>query len=381
MKALLAGLLLSLLTTASASADVPELLLPDEAAKVRGARETVHGSTEALLVVPSDALPARDPRGTASFAAACHVYLLENGVYIRRFIVHAPDAEGAPFARRVGRFMAVAWRAASRRLGTQCGRLRQKPVEVWLTRSGEPGGEQLRNHIYLYDFLHERSGIEWARELTHEWGHYLLPGASGYTEPENWGNGLLGERLFLKWLHDDLRAGRMKPGELPFVTEADLADYRAKQVTPLLERMAGPGLPVQELRRKDRRGMDNFTALLLHADETYGPRVLMDLLDYLPPSAAAGATGEDFLNALTLHLANAAEFRVRAAPVSAAYLPRGAFRVSAEGMPPGAVLKVTPRVEVRANGDGWLVKVATPGWATVALEGGPADPTLRWTRQ
>ena len=41
---------------------------------------------------------------------------------------------------------------------------------------------------------------EACRELAHEYGHAVLPAIGGFKSPEDWANGYLGERLFLRWL-------------------------------------------------------------------------------------------------------------------------------------------------------------------------------------
>jgi hypothetical protein len=365
-------------------ADFDARLTLKEAEALPAQRETVRGASDALLILPDAAAAAtvKDPRDGAAYGAVCYVYLSDSGLYVRRFSVHVPDRETLPFARRAGRFLALLWGSANRRFGTACARLRETAVDAWLSRSGEAGGEQFRNNLYLYDLFSERAGIEWARELAHEYGHYLLPGASGYTEPENWANGVLGERLFLKWLRDDLLAGRLTAGEIPFVTPNDMDDYRAKQVTPLIARVQGSGPDPALLARTDRRAMDAFTGLLLYADETWGSAVLLDMLDYLPKSPSAGAHGNDFLTALLLWADRAPSFTMNL-PSSGAgmvYVPRGVYQVRAAGGTP-ASLTVGRGATVTREGDGWTVRVPSPGWRSVGVAGAEKPVTLQWTRR
>lgn len=361
--------------------EFPERLRPAQIASLPAERESVQGASEAFLLMPREeaARIRRDPRDRAAYRAVCYAYVADGGMLVRRFAVHVPDREALPFARRAARFLALLWGAANRRFGTLASGLRKTTVEVWMTRSGEAGGEQFRNHLYLYDLLSERTGIEWARELAHEYGHYLLPGASGYTEPENWANGMLGERLFLKWLADDIAAGRLEAAEVPFVRPSDLEDYRAKQVTPLLSRMRTNGPDTALLAKTDRHAMDAFTGLLLYADELYGSAVLFNLLDYLPQGPAA--RGPDFLHALQ-QWADGAETLTLTLPSSGegmVYLPRGTFRVRAVGPSP-KTLAIARGATVVREGGGWTARVPTSGWRNAASIGSQGPPILRWER-
>lgn len=352
-----------------------------ETERAVAAMERVKGLSEALLVVPAaDSLrPATDPRDGLVYHAACYAEVAENGLFIRRFAVHVPEEQFLPFAKRAARFLALLWGAANQRFGTLSRRLRQQVVDVWLTRSGKAGGEQFRNNLYIYDVLSERSGIEWARELAHEYGHYLLPAPSGYTEPESWANGVLGERLFLKWLRDDLLAGRLEPAEVPFVTLADLQDYCTKQVTPLIDHMCEEGPNAALLVGTDRRAMNAFTGLMLYIDETYGPTLLLNMLDYLPRDHTERARGQDFLSAFQSWLDNAPNVTIRLPGEKAVmlYLPAGTYRLRAGG----ASLRkpaIGRGVTVAREGEGWRVSVPSPGWRAIRIF--ETGAILRWER-
>jgi hypothetical protein len=357
--------------------------------RVVAAAEQRKGLSEVQIVVPTtDAShTATDPRDGLAYHGVCYAEIAENGLFMRRFAVHVPERQLLPLAQRVGRFMALLWSAANRRFGTLSRRLRQQVVEVWLSRSGEAGGEQFRNHLYLYDVLGERSGIEWARELAHEYGHYLLPAPSGYTEPESWANGVLGERLFLKWLHDDLLAGHLQPSEVPFVTFAELEDYLAKQVAPLIDQWCTEGPKSALLAGIDRKAMNAFTGLLLYIDAIYGPAVNLNMLDYLPRDRAERVHAHDFLSAFRLWLENALTFEIKLPkwkPVKI-YLPRGTFRLRIDGFPLQKPA-IGSDVMFTREADGWRVHIPTSAWRVLrypSSAGGRkslAEVTLRWER-
>jgi len=385
------------MTAPACAVEFPDQLRPAQITALPAEHESVQGSAEACLLIPHEeaARLARDPRDRAAFRAVCYVYIADHGAsraesrssppptpwMVRRFAVYVPDRDTLPFARRAARFLALLWDAANRRFGTLARGLRKTTVDVWMTRSGEAGAEQFRNNLYLYDLLSARTGIEWARELAHEYGHYLLPGASGYTEPENWANGFLGERLFLKWLADDILAGRLDATEVPFVQLADLKDYRARQVTPLIARMRADGPDNALLARTDRRAMDAFTGLLLYAEEIYGSAVLFHLPEHLPPGVAAGARAPDFLKALQQWADNASTLNITLMDGGSAmvYLPRGTYRVRASSPAPKS-LTVGRNAVVTREGEGWTARVSTSGWRPIALAGAKMPLSLRWER-
>jgi hypothetical protein len=365
---------------AAADRDLPERLTLNELESVKISRERVSLPVETHLLVPhgTDGETV-EPRSGTKFRAACYAYLKENGMLVRRFAVHAPDREGLPLARTTARFMSLLWAVIERRFGTLSVRLRARPVDVWLTRTGQPGGEQIGYSIYIYDVQAERIPIEWARELAHEYGHYVLPGSSGYSDPEDWSNGLLGERLFLRWLRDDIVDRVVEQKQVPFVKLADLTDYCEKQPEPLIDRMRSRGPDLALLKRRDAAGMDEFSALLLFSDATYGSRSLLDMLDYLPFRAASGTKPETFLSALTSLIYSSARFETNV-PVNnpmRLLLPKGRYRLTSNGKLSGITLdrgSVSP-----AGTDTWTINVAVAGWRKFTAAGSQAV-RLRWEK-
>jgi hypothetical protein len=378
--------LMQLSAACFSSADVlPDRLTSKEIAALSAETQFFHNYTESLLIIPgtkaSDNL-YRDPRDSEIYRAVCYVYIQENGIYIRRFAIYTPDYEMLPYARRAGRFCALLWGAANVRLKTLCQNLRAGIVNLWLTRRGEGGGEHFRNNLYLYSLLSERTGLEWARTLAHEYGHYLLPGASGYVEPENWGNGLLGERLFLRWIRDDLESRRLESEQVSFVTLADLNDYCEKQVSPLIEQIRNAGPDHALLAGNRKASMDAFTGLLLFADQTYGSPILYEMLIYLTSDPARGVRGDEFLAALERTLDQSEQFTIALpeAGVTYTYLPKGSFRVVSES--PGSMsLAILTEAEARRAGDGWQVKVASSRWRVIGMRESKKPVKLRWSRQ
>lgn len=98
-------------------------------------------------------------------------------------------------------------------------------IDVWLMKGGQPGAEQrpaYTEDLFFYGIDTPRPGIEWIREVAHEYGHQVIPPVDGYSNVvEPWATGIIGERLFLPWLAT-LGFG-LKSAQGPFA--ATSADY------------------------------------------------------------------------------------------------------------------------------------------------------------
>ena len=94
-----------------------------------------------------------------------------------------------------------------------------------------------------------------------------------------------GERLFLHWLLEDTNAGKIKADDLPFVKPEEVAEYVAKQDTPLLQRIARDGITESPLAKRDAGAMDLYTGLALYSDAVNGTNALRNALSYTAPRA------------------------------------------------------------------------------------------------
>ena len=320
----------------------------------------------------SQAGAARDPVNGVPFSDFCNVDIRDRGEMYTRFSVHVPDRSYRAVASKAGTFLAALWGMANDRYGRLCARLREKSIDVWIMRTGEAGGELKQENLYVYNINSDRTGLEWARELAHEYGHYLLPGASGYTDPESWSNGVLGERLFLGWLLDDLRARKIDPDDLPFVKLEDLEKYCVKQTWPLIERVRTGGIDPRLIAKNDRMAMDTFTSLLLYADRTYGGVSIIEMLEYLPKDRIGAVGGIAFLGAFKAWLSTKRSFDT-ALPSNRTilvYFPVGeysAVRIATNPANPGA--QGATRLSVKL-----------PGWKPVKFIDKATEVRLRWTR-
>lgn len=282
--------------------------------------------------------PQREPTTGLTFRHRQDVFVEDNGAEVRRFSVYAPTDDLAGLTLAVAKAMGLFWAATEARVGRLNSRLRAGPLDVWLCPTSGPGAaEQSRRNLYIYEVMAERSGLEWLRTLAHEFGHFVLPGPVGYREPEPWSNGMLGERLFLSWLRDDLREGKLEERDLPFATSADLTDYCAKQPDALADRIATRGPDRNLLASLDKKGMDEANALLIYLSRLHGARVLHDILAYLPPRTTRGPGGLEFLEAYERWAddAEALSYHLAMRPAQCVYWPTGRRNASWKGVEAG----------------------------------------------
>lgn len=394
---LLLFLALPLLARADA---LPPQFVPAQRERFDAQQEAIGEPFPGMLLVPNGEQADTDGKYSLPFHAACYAYIAErrtsNGNvtgYARRFVVHAPDADALPLAKRVARLLLLLFGQNRERMRFDHP-ISAPTVDVWLMRQGgqgtaaDAGGEQTKNDIYLYNLTAERKPIEWVREIAHEYGHFALPGVSGYTAPEEWANGVLGERLFLKWLRDDLRAGRLRSEDLSFVTPEQLDDYIARQVTPLVRRFVRDGAEERLMGKRDAGGMDYYTGFALYLDSVYGSRALLDALAYTSPSQnGVFIRATDFLKGAQASLAGATEFTVTLPrldsekPVDALmlYLPRGEYTITTEG-PVRSWRFDTTQKGLHANGRNGVI-ANLPGWRKLRVSlaqtaGAPARLTF-----
>jgi hypothetical protein len=264
-------------------------------------------------------------------------------------------------------------------------------VDVWLTEQApanqgdDVGGEQYKNQIYIYNITAERRPIEWAREVAHEYGHYSLPGVTGFIAPEPWANGVLGERLYLKWLADDLRSGVLHMDDVPFVGSDQLNEYIVRQVTPLIGRIATArdGFDAAPLARKDAAAMDHYTALALYLDAVYGSSMLASAMQYTEPKAGnTFVLAPDFLRGALAALRGATELDItppsliegKPTPTFLIYLPAGEWMITKQGG--------VQTWQLRADNKGLhsegkdRVYVTTADWRRLVLSiGSPSGPS------
>jgi hypothetical protein len=150
-------------------------------------------------------------------------------------------------------------------------------IQFYLCFGGKAGGEQLFdtdkqtgsnqvNTIYIYAIQTFTDPVEMAREVAHEYGHATLPPIGGFKQPEDWAQGHLGERLYLKWLHADLASGRIHPVDAMGATADKIGAWVKRNVDPLVEQAAVRGPDVTLLGKTGPEAMNAYLGLAMYAE-------------------------------------------------------------------------------------------------------------------
>lgn len=153
-------------------------------------------------------------------------------------------------------------------------------VDVYLAKQGLAGGEQgfmadpfdptpegkarTSNVIYIFHMDSFTDFLEMVREVAHEYGHATLPPVGGFTAPEAWANGELGERLYLRWMLGEMKTGDMKPIDTMGADATMLTKYVATKVTPLESAAATYGPRATTLKGTNKAAMDAYLGLALY---------------------------------------------------------------------------------------------------------------------
>jgi hypothetical protein len=161
-----------------------------------------------------------------------------------------------------------------------------KLVDEYLCWGGTAGGEQTLgedieggharrvNTIYIYDIASFKDPMEMAREVAHEYGHAVLPPVGGFQTPEDWANGYLGERLFLRWLRDEYEAGRIDSAATMGIPFQSLDAWVKKNVDPLVLDASSHAPNRALLGSKGQKAMNAYMGLVLYADSVLPNQVV-----------------------------------------------------------------------------------------------------------
>lgn len=162
-------------------------------------------------------------------------------------------------------------------------------VTVYICWGGTAGGEQLFdvesrqtdngkfvakvNTIYIYDLASFKEPVEMAREVAHEYGHAMLPPVGGFKTPEDWGNGYLGEKLYMRWLRNGLRAKTLEPVDAMGATLEQLDAWVKKNVDPLEAKIATNGPELGLLEGQGQGAMNEYIGLTLYMQSILPPQI------------------------------------------------------------------------------------------------------------
>lgn len=274
------------------------------------------------------------------FDEAATLYETIPGAWPLRFRVFYPSTDlsaaktdHAPLARQVLRALLKCYWLGWEYLRRQAMFGPQGVIDVWLCEGGDGAGEQWKNNLYLYQVNTPRDGLEWLREIAHEYGHHTLPAIGPFPQAqqhEPWLNGELGERVYLPWLAANLPA---ETEQTPWEQEAAerFQAYHQLYSAPLIASFLKSGVrtPAGDtlLEGGSDAAADYFLGLAMYALEVHGPTLWREVLDTLQPPGRtkAAATPAGFLRAYEHVLERREPLRF--------LLPPLAFAFSTENLP------------------------------------------------
>lgn len=191
--------------------------------------------------------------------------------------------DGDEADRKVAMTLMRLWWFNYSRLGIDHNRLYKNGiVDAYLVWSGnEPaGGEQafetdpdfprggLNNNIYIYQLEQFPKPIELLREVCHEYGHATLPPVKGFKKPENFANGMLGEKMYMRYLLHQSRQASVVPNDILGVTTRDLEAFVRNEVDPLIANQLKNGSSAKEMSSGTEASMNKFLGLCLAMQAT-----------------------------------------------------------------------------------------------------------------
>lgn len=172
-------------------------------------------------------------------------------------------------------------------------------IDFYVCFGGEAGGEFLRGEelvnnrtvtvstAYIYDVRSFTKPVEMAREVAHEYGHGVLPAVGGYTSPEHWANGYLGEKFFMRILRDQMAKKLIGPDDAMGATLPQLEAWVKQNVDTAVIKAASEAPSVAQLSDKGKPGMDAYVGLVMYADTIFPASVLRRSLQMMGSQNAA----------------------------------------------------------------------------------------------
>ena len=152
-------------------------------------------------------------------------------------------------------------------------------VHVFICDGGKAGGEQAiiksrsprddfatYNAIFLYHAEGLSNSMEAVREIAHEYGHAVLPAIGGFKEPEDWANGSLGERLFIRYLH---RSTLAEPDDVFGLQKQELKQWLSIHADPLAGAIARRRIDQTTLAGIGPAATNEYLGLMLLLDDLF----------------------------------------------------------------------------------------------------------------
>ncbi len=179
-----------------------------------------------------------------------------------------------------------------------------RTVDLYLCFGGEPGGQQVliedhdeldnngnpfrANNIYIYAITSLTDKLEFAREIAHEYGHATWPAIGGFTKPEQWANGDMGERVFLMWMLQEIEKGTLGRDDMMQARVEDLRVMYKNRILPDMERVATRGPDIGLLAKGDEKAYSELLGLTTYAAAIMPHRMFGRAIHLNPNRTAAG---------------------------------------------------------------------------------------------
>lgn len=199
-----------------------------------------------------------------------------------KFRVYAQSATSRAFIVPATRLLLRLWAESTARIGFDHPATYDGVVSVFLCDGGRPGAEQMfvrsrhprdrfarYNAIYLYHLEGLTDPLEAVREICHEYGHAVLPAIGGFREPEEWANGALGERLFMRFLRASIAEGEGVSDDAFGLDANRLAPWLSQNGDRLAQRIATRRIDQAILAGNSSAAMDEYVGLMLFVHDLF----------------------------------------------------------------------------------------------------------------
>lgn len=325
-----------------------------------------------LVVAPSTTMLGEvktDPSFGLKLSRQIAVYTTLPTGGLQKLVAIRHEVSDRAFARKTARLVARLFRLHKERVGKEATFPQgEETATFWLTpvrapHSANAIAETRVSQVYLFEIAEPRTEIAWARVIAHEFGHLVLLAARGYSAPEGDAAGFLGERVFLKWLREDLLA--LPRSFDDFCEREGLQLYYNRQLAPLMARYSAGGPGDKRLKQLDAEGMDYYIGMALDTDEVFGSKVLGFALYHLESTSPTA-----LVNAVRNGVFLESELKVKLP----AWVPLAPDTYAVSGPAGKVLLDVRPLDPSKPT----PFKVQTPGFKRLkAVAGNIAAITLR----
>lgn len=297
--------------------------------------------SEPRLIVQSEfsalSPPKKSPAYGWEFPFRSQGFVQLEGERQLRFSVYAQSLDRLPLAQSVCRLLLRLWQITRLQFDLDHSELSKREVEIYLSEGGTAGGEQqfvtaynddgtssTKNTIYIYRLNTFTDPVEMLREVAHEYGHAVIPPIGGFKTPEEWGNGYLGEKLFLQTLVSNAPSGFDWGIEGFGASAGSISQWLHKFSYSLSDKVWKKGASRDILIAAGPKGLGEYQSLMLYAAEAF-PSVFGRAI-----KLARGQKAEDALNGVIAAIGEVDRLTVRVPArlgKTAVYLPlRGAWK-------------------------------------------------------